>query len=155
MMSGLDTLIGLAGKWQGHNQLWLPPAETPYESPSTASITPVIRGKFVRIDYTWVFEGEPQEGLLLVGYETEADVVTIAWADSWHMGDKAMICQGSAEEDGSIVVRGSYTVPSQPDWGWRIVVGPGEGNAFRIVMYNILPEGQEMLAVETNYTKVG
>jgi hypothetical protein len=152
-MNGLDSLIGLNGSWQGPNQLWLPPAEMPYESQSMASITPMLGGKFVRIDYTWAFDGQPQEGLLLVGYEMKEDVITAVWVDSWHTSSKFMICQGVAEGDGQIVVRGSYAAPPGPDWGWRIVIGPGDGDTFRLVMYNIPPEGQEDLAVEANYTK--
>lgn len=152
-MSGLDSLIKLAGSWKGDNKLWLPPAEAPYESQSVAFITPVIRGKSVRIDYTWAFDGEPQEGLLLCGYETKEDLVTAVWVDSWHMSDKFMICQGLAEGDGAIVVRGSYAAPPGPDWGWRMVIGPGDGDTFRLVMYNISPDGQEELAVEASYTR--
>lgn len=152
-MNGLDSLTKLAGSWKGDNKLWLPPAEVPYESVSVAAITPVIRGKFVQINYTWAFEGEPQEGLLVVGYEREKQLVTAVWVDSWHMGDKFMTCQGDVEENGAIAVWGTYTVPSQPDWGWWMVVGPGNDDTFRVVMYNVLPDGQEFLAVEARYTK--
>jgi hypothetical protein len=153
-MSGFDALSKLARSWKGDNKLWLPPAETPYESQSVASITPLIRGKFVRIDYTWAFEGEPQEGSLLCGYETQEDLVTAVWVDSWHMSNKFMTCRGAAEPDGAIVVRGSYAALPGPDWGWRMVIGPGDGDTFRLVMYNISPDGQEDLAVEASYTKV-
>ncbi len=70
-----------------------------------------------------------------------------------HMSDKFMICQGAAEPDGAIVVRGSYAAPPGPDWGWRMVIGPGDGDTFRLIMYNISPDGQEDLAVEASYTK--
>jgi hypothetical protein len=153
-MNGLDFFVKLTGKWQGINKLWLPPAETPYESSSVATLTPVIKGKFVQIDYTWAFEGQPQEGCLLCGYEAEAAAVTVVWVDSWHMGDKFMICRGQVKADGRLDVRGSYIVPDQPEWGWRIVVGPSDGEAWRIVMYNVSPEGEEFLAVETDYTRV-
>lgn len=153
-MNGLDFLIKLAGKWQGINKLWLPPAETPYESASTATLTPVVKGKFVRLDYTWVFESEPQEGCLLCGYEAEAAAVSTVWVDSWHMGDKLMLCRGQLTAEGGLDVRGSYTVPGYPDWGWRIVIEPGEGETWGIVMYNVSPEGEEFLAVEVSYTRV-
>jgi hypothetical protein len=152
-MTALEALIKLAGEWQGTNQLWLTPAEMPQKSQSTASITPVIKGKFVRIDYTWTFEGEAQAGLMVCGYDPQEAKVTVVWADSMHMGDKFMICQGAAQADGALDVRGSYSVPGHPDWGWRMVIGPGENGAFRLVMYNITPEGQEHLAVEANYSR--
>lgn len=153
-MSGLDSLVQLVGKWQGVNKLWLYPVETPYESASVVSLTQVIKGKFVQLDYTWAFEAEPQEGILLFGYAAEEGEVTAVWADSFHMGEKFMICRGATGTDGSIEVRGSYSVPDQPEWGWRIVVGPGEGGGLKIVMYNVTPDGEEFLAVEANYRRI-
>ena len=153
-MKGLDFLVKLAGTWQGVNKLWLPPAETPYESASVATLTPVIKGKFVRLDYTWAFEGEPQEGCLLFGYEAEAAGASTVWVDSWHMGDKVMLCRGQLKAEGGLDVRGSYAVPDHPDWGWRIVVEPGEGEVWRMVMYNVSPEGEEFLGVEASYRRV-
>ena len=34
---------------------------------STATVTPVLGGRFIRVDYTWGYQGRPQEGSLLVG----------------------------------------------------------------------------------------
>jgi hypothetical protein len=153
-MSGLDSLVKLAGKWQGVNKLWMYPVETPYESASVVSLTQVIKGKFVQLDYTWAFEGEPQEGILLFGYAAEEAEVTAVWADSFHTAEKFMIFRGATETDESIGVRGSYSVPGQPEWGWRIVVGPDEGGGLRIVMYNVTPDGEEVLAVEANYSRI-
>ena len=64
----------------------------------------------------------PKKALLLIGYETERQMATAVWANSWHMGEKYMHCQGVIKEDGSVDVRGSYQVSTGPDWGWRIVV---------------------------------
>lgn len=84
---------------------------------------------------------------------TKADSVTAVWVDSWHVGDKFMICRGVTEGDGAISVRGSYGVSSGPDWGWRTVVGRGDDGSFRMVMYNVSPDGKEELAVEAIYTE--
>lgn len=152
-MGSLDPLIGLAGSWKGTNKLWLPPSEEPHESQSIASVIPVMGGRFVRIDYTWEFDNEPQEGSLLVGYDTKEDLVTAVWIDLWHMGHKFMACMGVAQGDGTIVVRGSYSAPPGPDWGWRTVIEPGNGDSFRMIMYNVSPEGKEELAVEATYAR--
>jgi hypothetical protein len=70
------------------------------------------------------------------------------------MGDKVMACRGAVSNRGEISVLGSYAAPTGPDWGWRIVITPDEGQSLRIVMFNISPDGQEELAVETDYTRV-
>jgi len=43
--------------------------------------------------------------------------------------------------------RGSYAAPPGPDWGWRTVIEIPDDDSFRMVMYNVSPEGKEELAV--------
>ena len=62
-------------------------------------------------------------------------------------------CQGTPEMDGSISVRGTYAAPPGPDWGWRIVLGPHDGAALHLQMYNISPDGTEEVAVHAEYTR--
>lgn len=150
-MSGLDPFFSLAGTWTGNNRLWLPPATEPYESPTTATLSPVVGGKFVQLAYTWAYEGDAQEGVLLIGHEPENGAVSVAWADSWHMGNKFMLCQGQIE-DRKIVVRGSWSVESGPDWGWRIELD-ATGETLIMHMYVITPAGEEALGVEAIYTR--
>lgn len=150
-MDDLDTLRGLAGQWTGRKQVLLP-GEAPHDSPSTLLIAPVVSGKFVQLTYSWAFDGTPQEGVLLVGYQPADHAVTAAWADSWHMGDALMICRGQVATGGALVVRGTYHVEASPDWAWRMVLKPGD-SALRIEMYNVAPDGAELLGVTALYTR--
>ena len=83
----------------------------------------------------------------------EAKVATAYWIDSWHMGDKVMICSGVADGNDGLSVRGSYGAGDGPDWGWRITLTPEEGQRLHVVMFNIEPNGKEWLAVEAHYTR--
>jgi hypothetical protein len=152
-MSGLDFLRSLKGRWSGENQLWLPPHKLPIESQTTATVTPLLGGRFVRLDYTWAFEGEAQEGSYLFGYETKKGLVSAAWIDSWHNAERMMICQGKLADHGGVDVLGSYPAPPGPDWGWRTIIEPTEPAAFRLLMFNITPEGNEELAVEASFKR--
>lgn len=153
-MAALDALIGLAGRWKGSYRL-LEPSKAPQQSSSALSITPIVAERFVRMDYTWSYDGERQEGSLLLGYESKARrAVTAVWIDSWHMGHQFMTCEGATERRGAVVVRGSYASPPGPDWGWRTVIEPGRGNALRLLMYNQAPDGKEELAVEAKFVRV-
>ena len=151
-MGRLSSLIAATGRWTGAYRLWEPSA-SPRESRSAALIAPIIGDRFVRIDYRWTYDGDPQQGLLLVGCEGNARLVTAVWIDSWHMGDKFMICQGVVQKNGAIAVRGSYGVHSSPDWGWRTVIEAPDGCPLRMLMYNISPGGREDLAVEATFTR--
>ncbi len=143
----------LVGQWTGTNRLWLSPAEKPKESGSTATISPMARRKFLRIDYTWAIEGETQEGSILFGHEKKRSLVTAIWVDSWHMGEKAMVCQGEVGKDGVITVRGSYDVASGPNWGWWTEIEIASRDAFRLRMFNVPPDGRRERAVEATFRR--
>ena len=147
----VDPFVPFIGSWRGTNSLWLSPDASAQKSATTLTLAPAIEGKFLEIKYTWIYDDQPQEGLLLIGYE--AELVTAIWADSWHMGKKFMQCQGVIKENGSVDVRGQYQAPPGPDWGWRIVLEHEGENTLNLTMYNITPEGQEALAVEAVYSR--
>lgn len=153
-MSVLEEFMSYIGSWRGNNRLHDPNTNAPEDSPATATIIPVLGGRFIRMDYTWEYLGSPQAGSLLIGYEADADVVTAHWIDTWHMQDKVMACRGTTNDNSEISVVGSYGAPPGPDWGWRTRIRPQANQNLRLVMFNISPDGQEELAVEADYTRV-
>ena len=149
-MSVLDGLIASAGNWRGMNTLQDPHSGQPEESPATATVVPVLDGRFVRLDYTWGYQGKPQAGSFLFGFESAADSLTAHWIDGWHNGDRVMACVGARPHGPSLEVRGTYEAPPGPDWGWRTEVTPDGQRSLRIVMFNVWPDGErEELAMET------
>jgi GrpB-like predicted nucleotidyltransferase (UPF0157 family) len=146
------SLVNLVGQWHGINQLWLTPDEPVRESKTTATVALIAQGKFLTFRYTWTEEHQPQDGLLVIGQEGNDNLIKAVWMDSWHMRDLSMLCQGSLDPQGCLSVQGTYAAPPGPDWGWRIILEPGEGNTLRLAMINIVPDGREALAVEAVYT---
>jgi hypothetical protein len=65
-----------------------------------------------------------------------------------------MACDGSIDQGGTILLRGSYQAPPGPDWGWRITITANSGKDLQIVMHNCTPEGAEELAVQADYARV-
>ncbi len=152
-MSEDQGLSDLVGSWKGTNRLhvpWMP--EKLKESASDAIVRSKMNGQFLSIEYTWSFDGEPQEGLLIIGCDPESDSVQSVWTDSWHSKGVLMLCNGKVKAGGGFSVTGHYAVPDNPDWGWRTEIVPNE-NGFRYAMYNITPEGFEELAVETDFVR--
>jgi hypothetical protein len=146
-------LSDLVGTWKGTNRLYVPwMPEKIKESDSTATIRSKMNGQFLSVEYTWSFDGKPEEGMLILGCDPKSDSVQAVWTDSWHSKDILMLCNGTVSTDGSISVFGKYSVPEHPDWGWRTEIIPGI-DQFRYVMYNVTPEGAEELAVETNFSR--
>jgi hypothetical protein len=152
-MSTSETLKKFMGNWSGANRLWLSPREAVRESETMARVAPAARGQFVTLQYTWVDDGHSQEGLILIGVVEPLKLARAVWVDSWHMGDKFMVCEGKVSDNGVISMTGSYAAPEGPDWGWRIEIDPGRADSFDLVMFNITPEGEEALAVQASYQR--
>jgi hypothetical protein len=80
------------------------------------TVTPVLSGRCVRNDDTWAYQGTPQEGSLLVGFDPQAGRFSGRWVDTWHMGRAVMACVGDPRTDGRVAVTGSY--PALPGLVW-------------------------------------
>ena len=152
-MPALGEVIPLNGKWQGTNKLWLSPGEPVRESESLAEISTIAQGQFSEMRYTWAEGGKAQEGRIIIGHAPAGQAVNAVWFDTWHMMDQFMVCAGSVEAEGLVRVKGAYAAPPGPDWGWQIAVEPKWKDQFHLMMYNITPEGESFLAVETVYTR--
>jgi hypothetical protein len=153
-MSALQGLADLVGEWRGTNTYIFPAPGKPEQSPSNLTVTPMLGGSFIRLDYTWDYQGAPQEGSRLLGYDAETALVSGQWIDTWHMGKKVMACQGSTPDGGILSIRGSYAAPPGPDWGWRIEIADEYGQSIRIAHFNIHPDGKEEPAVVAQYSRV-
>lgn len=152
-MADLSKLKSAAGNYKGTNTLHDPHTNKPDNTSSNLNLTPILNGRFVRIDYSWSYQNAPQEGSMLVGFEPDEKSVTIHWIDTWHMSNKVLALQGSAESDGSMNALGTYPAPPDPDWGWRIVIEPAD-KSLKIKMFNISPQGDEYPAVEASYNRI-
>jgi hypothetical protein len=138
----------LTGAWRGSKRLFLSWSPTPeHRSDSTVLVREVARGRFLEVLYTWSHEGRPHEGILLVGYDPDKQVATGAWGDSWHQSSAVMALTGTLESERGINLRGSYSVPEGPDWGWRICFQPVSQEEALLLMFNITPTGEEESAV--------
>ena len=143
-MSVVDHLTLLLGRWQGTNRFRLMPTDEYQPSTATATVT-VTAVRFVSIAYTW-FDGDtPQDGLLLLGGEVEADGASGVWVDSWHTGPTWMTFTGGTADGDELQLRGSYPAESGPDWGWHIHVRPREAV---ITMHNVVPGHEPYQVVE-------
>jgi Protein of unknown function (DUF1579) len=159
-MASLDALAALAGTWRGTYELRGDPSFDS-DTPSTAIVTAILGGRFVRIDYSWdegdqLQENGPQEGSLLIGFEPEPEpgIATVTWIDSWHNGRRTMVCPGVGLDSGGVDVRGTYPGgPGNPDWGWRTLIEPA-ADRWTLTMFNVTPEGEESLAVRAAYSRV-
>jgi hypothetical protein len=151
-MNAFEGLAAAAGRWSGRSTLRDADYGIHEESASTLTVTPMVLGRFVRVDYAWTYRGEPQEGSLLVGVQPKGGELSGHWVDSWHNGHRVMACAGHLGRGEGLSVLGSYPAPPGNDWGWRIELTPG-AERLRLAMFNISPEGREELAVAGVYLR--
>src|SRR5256885_17086551 len=138
-MSVRPLLAALAGNWKGNYRLhtsWLP--EQTNDSESACSIELRVNDQFLAIEYDWKYEDRREEGVMIVGCDEESTAVQAVWTDSWHMSHKFMVCDGTIDNEGKVNMKGYYSVPENPDWGWRTEIIP-DRNSMQIVMYNVSP----------------
>jgi hypothetical protein len=143
-----EKLYSLTGEWSGTKRLWLSPEAPESRSAVQAVILQVAQQKFLSIGYSWEYEGAPQDGLLLVGFNSQGQVEQAVWVDSWHMNDQMMLMRGESSLGGLVTLSGSYPAPPGPDWGWWIEIGPEDEASLKVLMHNVSPEDKPDPAVE-------
>jgi hypothetical protein len=143
-----------AGNWSGKNLLHLSWLEVKdYWSDGAITIERSLNDRFLEIFYTWAHEGKDYQGRMLLGVDKNG-AATAGWADSWHQNGGLLHLKGAFDpEQNKIAVTGHYPAPPDPDWGWRIELCAPAPDKLEMTMYNIMPSGEEDLAVKAEYQK--
>jgi hypothetical protein len=153
-MTNYKQLYSLHRSWKGKNRLWLSSDEPARESTSLLEVSPTIQGQFLQLRYTWIFEEQPQEGMLLITITGESGALKALWLDSWHMREDFMVCKGTLTANVGFHIRGTYAAPPDLDWGWHITVELLEADKLRLRMHNQPPGAKAELAVDAVYTRM-
>lgn len=147
------TLLSFIGDWIGTTKTFFEPGVLADESPWEGTITPVHHGMFVTHRYQGSLNGKPLTGMAMLGFNTTTRRFQCSWIDSFHNGSAMMFCEGLPDADG-VNVMGHYAVADgSAPWGWRTTMELGSPDQLIIRMYNITPDGEEALAVETQYRR--
>jgi hypothetical protein len=147
-------LARLAGAWHGQNRLWLTPTEPARISDTPATPALVAGGQCPTVHDTWADDAQPHRGVPYIGRTDSSVRITVAWCDSFHTGATLMIFEGAETPAGSLTVRGTYAAPPGPNWGRRIPLEPAKGDGLGVVLHNITPTGEELLAAEAGSTRL-
>jgi len=151
-MSIPTILAGSVGQWEGIYRLWFEPGNPVTECATTAEIGTAGAGRFLTMRYTWAHEGKAIEGFLMLGDDPAAKSCVATWVDSFHNSHRMMPSTGALAGDGPVNVKGDYP-PEYPGWAWRTVLEHPGPDSFVMRMFNIMPDGLEVLAVEAMYRR--
>lgn len=146
-----ENFAKLVGMWDGTKRLILSPKDPIRDCDAVACVGLEANEKFLKVNYEWSFEGEKQEGLLLLQIDKES-VAKSVWIDSWHQSSDFMFAKGNLT-DRKISTKANYTQPEYSDWAWRISLEIADDNSFVLNMFNVFPDGKEMPAVEMKFER--
>lgn len=127
------------GRFAGSNRLWFMPG-TPAHVSDGALIVAADR-----VSVRWAYEGAAKEGELVLS--GPAPSCRGDFTDTFHAA-AGMVLHGHAR-GGAVHLYGTYPAgDGSPDWGWRIVLDWCDPDRFGLRMFNVLPDGTEVLAVD-------
>lgn len=150
-------LSRLAGEWEGTTKVWFEPDKLADESPTKGTIKPILDGRFIMHEYSGSMQGKPLEGIQFYGYDMTGERFQMVMLDTFHTGT-LILTQNGTEGDAKFSPLGSYDYKA-PDgqittWGWRTDIELVDDDNMTIRMYNVFPDGQAALGVETVYKRV-
>jgi hypothetical protein len=100
-----------AGRWKGENTMWMGPDAPPMKTRSTATLTPIMGGRFVKLETSGDMPGMPTfHGFGLYGYDNVAGKFVSTWIDN--MGTTMMTGTGELSADRKTLTwQYSFTCP--------------------------------------------
>lgn len=142
------------GTWAGASRLYMPwpPPGLEEESESTVEAEVAAGGLALSLRYTWVFQGKPQQGVMLVAVNAKDGSATAAWLDTFHQSAALMQLTGAHGAE-SVEVKASYEAPTGPPWGWIIRLHITPEDVLHLGMDNVTPDGEVAPAVRAEYRR--
>ena len=106
-----EHLLGGVGKWQGKNTMWMFPGADPVVTDTTSTVTSVMDGRYVRIEYAGEMPGMgPYSGSGLAGFDNVTQQFVTTWIDNHSTG--IMVGTGELSADGKIMTwKYAYNCP--------------------------------------------
>ena len=127
------------GRFAGANRLWFMPGTPAHVSEGELLVAAD------RVSVRWAHEGVAKQGELVL--RGPAPSCRGDFTDTFHAAD-GFVLHGHAQGSG-VLLYGTYPAGAGlPDWGWRIALDWCDPDHFGLRMFNVMPDGLDVLAVE-------
>lgn len=154
-----EYLVKSAGVWHGENTMWMAPNAAPIKSESTTTITPILGGRFVKVEMEGTMPGAGKyHGLAIYGYDNVSGQFVSTFVDN--MGTGIAKATGTLSDDGKTLTwRYTYNCPvTKKPAVMRDVSKFTGANTKTLVMYGVNPKtGKEykMMKIEMTREEAG
>lgn len=144
----------MSGSWQGDMSTWFEPDKPPTTGKMRGKIELAAGGSSLLHTYRAKAGENAHRGLMLMGADIDHHKLAGSWTDTMHTMGKvlSMLADGNELKDG-FSVAGKYAF-GDIHWGWKITHQLVKKNRLEIRHSNVLPEGQEILAILVEYRRI-
>jgi hypothetical protein len=99
------------GTWKGKQTMWMGPGSQPATSDCTSTVTPMMDGRFVKVDFSGEIPGMgPYNGMGIVGYDNVSKKFQATWLDNHSTG--MSMGTGELSADGkTLTIEYNFTCP--------------------------------------------
>ncbi len=144
-----------AGQWHGKTTMWMAPNTDPMMSECVSTITPIMDGRYVKIEMTGEMPGMgPYNGFGICGFDNVSQKFVATWIDT--MGTGIMTGEGERSSDGKTLTwtyRGNCPITKKPTTMREVetITGP---NSKTLEMFGIDPKsGEEFQTMRIELTR--
>jgi len=142
------------GDWTFVMKMWMDPAQPPTEAKGTATVTPLLDGRYVQGVYKAPVMGMPFEGVALNGFDNVTNQFVSIWYDNMSTGIMTMTGKYDAATK-TFTYMGEMADPMSPKAmvKYREVVRLLAPDRHVMEMYE-MRGGKELKTMESTYTRV-
>lgn len=148
-------LAKLVGMWDIDSTMWMAPGAPPTRSAMSARFEMMLGGRYLKETTTGEFEGQPFEGVGVVGFDNGTRQHVMTWFDN--MGTGIIHGTGTMSADGktcSWKATGTDPMTGKPSM-MRMEKTIVDANTFKFDMFSPGPDGKEFKNMAMTYTRRG
>jgi hypothetical protein len=99
------------GTWKGKQSMWMGPDSEPVKSDCSSTVTPLMDGRYIKVDFSGEIPGMgPYSGLGVVGYDNVSKQIQATWIDNHGTG--ISFGKGELSPDGkTLTINYEFTCP--------------------------------------------
>ena len=150
-----EKLQSLVGSWKTVSKFWSAPDAKPEIQKGTSTSSWILGKRFVREEFSGKWNGQPFQGIGIIGYDKGKKEYTSSWLDT--MSTNVMTSQGQFDASGkNLEMKTKFYCPfANAEKEAFTVTKMNSKNEHVFEMFEKSPDGKEVKMMEITYTRKG